>query len=393
MKKKRNLKYWIGRIHLWLGLTSGLVVFIVSLTGCLFCFHDEIEDITKPHRHVEARNQPYLPPSVLKENAQKAVPDGKISFLSYVGKDRPALAYTTNSTSTYYVYLDPYTGKHLKTEDLKTDFFIIVEYIHLYLLLPAEIGRQIVGISTIVFVVMLISGIILWWPKRKSDHKRSFKIKWNSKWRRVNYDLHNVLGFYAASIALVLALTGLAIDYEWMRKTFTYTANLGAQYPDEDKHPVIDTINHKPINRPVIDVAMAQTFKLSPASEMYFVTFPEKTSESFETGAYAKSLVYHQQNNYHFDPVSAQLLKSQPYKSKSVGMKLNEMNYAIHTGQILGLFGKIIAFIASLIATSLPVTGFIVWLGRRKKKSKAETGVKLVTTRRSRFNNVKLAGE
>jgi uncharacterized iron-regulated membrane protein len=46
------------------------------------------------------------------------------------------------------------------------------------------------------------------------------------------------------------------------------------------------------------------------------------------------------------------------------------MNYDIHVGQILGLTGKIIAFLASLICASLPITGFIIWWGKRNKKGK-----------------------
>jgi uncharacterized iron-regulated membrane protein len=62
-------------------------------------------------------------------------------------------------------------------------------------------------------------------------------------------------------------------------------------------------------------------------------------------------------------------------------MKMNEMNYDIHVGQILGLPGKIIAFLVSLICASLPITGFIVWLGKRKKSKSKK--VKTVVHRRT----------
>src|SRR5690606_33090151 len=68
--------------------------------------------------------------------------------------------------------------------------------------------------STLIFVVMLISGLVLWWPKKKKAKQR-FTIKWNARWRRKNYDLHNVMGFYVMWIALVLALTGLIWGFQW----------------------------------------------------------------------------------------------------------------------------------------------------------------------------------
>ena len=70
---------------------------------------------------------------------------------------------------------------------------------------------------------------------------------------------------------------------------------------------------------------------------------------------------------FYFDRYSGKLLKYLPNAKKSMGLKLNDLNYDIHIGQALGLTGKIIAFLASLISASLPVTGFIIWLGKRKK--------------------------
>lgn len=377
--KKNSLKYWIGKIHLWLGLTSGLIVFIVSLTGCIFCFHDEIKDITRPWRFVEEQNKPYILPTVLKARAEQLVDSGAATYITYTARNRPAVAFTSAGSNYYYVYFNPYTGQHLKTENLRTDFFIIVEYIHLYLLLPAPIGKHIVGVSTIIFIVMLISGIVLWWPKRKTDRKRSFSIKWNGKWRRINYDLHNVLGFYAASITLILALTGLAIDYDWMGDAFYKTANLGRHYPAEKEEPKVDTLKKSyPGKQHAVDRAFIYTLSRHPEAEMYAVQAVAAKGQAISTSAYARSLNYDHQSNYYFDPVSGDLLKSLPYQAKSAGLKLNEMNYGIHTGQVMGLTGKIIAFLASLIATSLPVTGFTIWLGRKKKGKKKERHTKSI---------------
>ncbi len=369
MKKKRNFKYWIGRLHLWLGLTSGIIVFIVSITGCLFVFHDEIKDVTRPYRFVEQRNTPFVAPSVLFEKTAEKIPENKPSFAVYYGLNRSVAVYTTGDAGQLYVYFDSYTGKYLATEDLRKDFFIIVEYIHLYLLLPPAIGKHIVGVAVIIFVIMMITGLILWWPKRKHDRKMSFTIKWKGRWRRINYDLHKVFGFYAFAIALILALTGLAIDYDWMRKALYKTANIAQNYDEgENIHPVPDTTQNINSVEPAIDMAFSETRRLSPKGEMFYVTASVGKSDPITTGAYAKALHYHHQDNYYFDPQSGKLIKSLPYSVKSAGMKINEMNYALHVGQYFNLPGKIIAFIVSLICASLPITGFLIWFGRKYKK-------------------------
>jgi uncharacterized iron-regulated membrane protein len=77
--KKHTLKYWIRNIHLWLGLTSGLFVCFLGITGCLLAFEREIENVTQPYRFVEPQKRTYLEPSRLKAIADKHVP-GKPLF-------------------------------------------------------------------------------------------------------------------------------------------------------------------------------------------------------------------------------------------------------------------------------------------------------------------------
>jgi uncharacterized iron-regulated membrane protein len=366
-----DFKMKIRFLHKWLGLISGLIVFIVSITGCIFCFHDEIKDITrKEWRFVQEENKPYILPSILQEKAKKIIPKSKSGMVAYHGKNRSAVVYTHNDTGNYYVYFNPYSGKYLKTENPAEDFFIIVEYIHLYLLLPDYIGKHIVGGATLIFIILLISGIIQWWPKKKKDLKNRLKVKWSAKWRRVNYDWHNVSGFYIATAGLVLAITGLVFTYEWVGDGIYYTANLGGNRTLEEKKPEIDTTKFNDKTTIAIDKAMAVTFQKNPESEMYFITTPEKMNEPITTGAYPYSLRYDHQDNYYFHPKNGQLLKTQTFSSKSLGLKIVEMDYGIHTGQILNLPGKILAFTVSLIVAALPITGFVIWYGRRKKAKK-----------------------
>lgn len=360
--------------HRWLGFIAGLVVFIVSITGCIFCFQDEIQDTAHHYRHVDNLYKPYLPPSVLKAEGLKGYPGATASYIYYYGADRPAgvLVNLPKDKGMLYVYLNPYTGKVTHTENPMHNFFIIIEYIHLYLLLPPKIGGLVVGISVIIFVVLMITGIILWWPKRKTDRKRSFTIKWNGRWRRVNYDLHNVLGFYATGVALILAITGLSIAFDWVREGIYTTANLGKAYPQEKAVLKSDTLlKGKTNTRFVIDKAFEAAQAGSPGAEMFLLFDDASASGTIGVSAYAQSLHYYKSDEYAFEKYTGKMLKKTSHAQKSPGMKMNNMNYDLHVGQVLGLTGKIIAFLASLTCASLPITGFIIWLGKRKKgKSK-----------------------
>ncbi|GAB2702394.1 PepSY-associated TM helix domain-containing protein [Mucilaginibacter koreensis] len=371
-------------VHRWLGFVSGLVVFIVSVTGCIFCFQDEIQDAMYEWRHVQPQQQAYLPPSIIKQKGLAQYPGATASYTYYYGKDRPAMLYASMPNKELnLIYLNPYTGQVLHTQNTATDFFTIIKYIHLYLLLPANVGSMVVGVSVVIFVILLITGMILWWPKRKSDRKRSFTIKWKGKWRRVNYDLHNVLGFYACGIALVLAITGLAIAFQWVNKGMYLAANGGKDYPAERVIPTSDS-TQKAIKQlqPAINEAFSAAQRMAPYAQMYL--FSENTAANGSIGvtAYPNSLRFDHNSYYYFDQYSGKLLSAVPYAKKSAGQKLIEMNYDIHVGQIFGITGKIIAFLVSFICASLPLTGIIIWLGKRKKPKTQK--VKHVVQRREK---------
>lgn len=362
-------------LHRWLGFITGLVVFIVSITGCLFCFQDEIQDALCGYRKVEIQNRPFVPPSILKQAALKGYTGATINYIYYYGKNRPAMAIVSHpKEGLRYVFMNPYTGIITHTENPATNFFVVVEFIHLYLLLPPKVGGIVVGVSVIIFVAIMITGIILWWPKCKSDRKRSFNIKWNGRWRRVNYDLHNVLGFYATSITIILAITGLSISFNWVREGLYKAANLGGNHANEKVIAKSDSLLKSRINpdQPMMDRAFAAAQVQSPQAQMFLIYVDDTVGGIVGITAYAEALHFYKSDEYTFDKYTGNLLKALPHAKKSPGMKLNNMNYDIHVGQILGITGKIIAFSASLICASLPITGFIIWWGKSKKSKKSK---------------------
>jgi uncharacterized iron-regulated membrane protein len=88
--------------------------------------------------------------------------------------------------------------------------------------------------------------------------------------------------------------------------------------------------------------------------------------------AYPQALHFSDHDNYAFDKYSGKLLNFLPYEKKSPGMKLNNMNYDIHRGQLAGFLGKIVAFLSSLVSATLPVTGLILYLGKKKKAKRKQ---------------------
>ncbi|GAB3962553.1 PepSY-associated TM helix domain-containing protein [Spirosoma harenae] len=371
------VKKLIGKLHLWLGLMSGLLVFVVAITGCVLAFEQEIKILLRPYQFTEAERRPLLPPSQLQAIAEKEIKGKPAKSVTYGDPGRSAIVAFYGAAPDYYyqVYMNPYSGKILHVKDEETDFFHFILHGHYYLWLPESIGQPVVAYGTLVFTVMLITGLVLWWPKnlKKANRDKSFKVKWKAQWRRVNYDLHNVPGFYALVFALILALTGMIFGVQWFANS-VYWVTTGGKTAPEFQIPLSDTTVARRFTHP-IDVVWQKLSVNKPQTAGIYISCPEKASESFF--AYINYIpgTYHKLDYYTFDQNT---LKEIPgdgpyagtYAKANFGDKLRRMNYDIHTGAILSLPGKILAFFASLVCASLPVTGFIIWWGRRKKKSK-----------------------
>jgi uncharacterized iron-regulated membrane protein len=110
----------------------------------------------------------------------------------------------------------------------------------------------------------------------------------------------------------------------------------------------------------------------SPDQQMMIIIPGPAKSGTVSVTAYPKALHFSYNDGYNFDKYNAKLLRYLPSDHKSAGLRFTNMNYDIHTGQIAGLPGKIIAFFASLISATLPVTGLMLYLGKRKKRKKKQ---------------------
>ena len=167
--------------------------------------------------------------------------------------------------------------------------------------------------------------------------------------------------------ALIIVLTGLVWAFEQYNSGIIWALNKGKTIQKNEK--LVSDITQSPTNC-MIDKIYNTTRQLYPEAKSYFIFLPEindslATVETFITYANRFDDVVIQ-----FDQYTTKILKTTTYHDKNNGEKFQFINYDLHIGRILGIPGKIIAFIASLVSASLPVTGFLIWWGRNKKKKK-----------------------
>ncbi|GAB3529858.1 PepSY-associated TM helix domain-containing protein [Pontibacter brevis] len=381
----RSVNDWL---HLWLGLVSGVVVFIVSITGCLYAFQQEIKDALEPWRFVEVQDKPFVPPSQLLDTAQVYMPGATPTGLTYSNREgAAAVGYESVVNGKHRftaIFMNPYTGKFLKKQQSlgegEFDFFSFVMDGHRALWLPYEIGRPIVGVCTLIFVVLLVTGLVMWWPKKwnKTEVDKSFKIKWNGSFRRINYDLHNVVGFYSLIFGFVLAVTGLVWSFEWFADSLYYVTSGGESRP-EHSHPHSDVSQAGLLasdTASVLDRAWYKTLAQEPNVQGGFYLSPtlEDMDDPIEVIAYQDQGSWYNRNEYYYDQYTLERyrVKGDRFTEASFADQLYMLNYDVHIGAVLGLPGKIFAFFISLICASLPVTGFLVWWNKKKKSKKKD---------------------
>ncbi len=370
--------YWL---HLWLGLISGIIIFIVSITGALSVFEQEILDMSEPWRFVEAEDQPFVPPGQLLDTAALYVPGQKATGLTYENKEGAAAVgfWSDEGGQSVFtaVFMNPYTAEFIRKKsfflDGQFDFFEFIMDGHRALWLPYSVGRVIVGLGSLIFLFLLLSGLVMWWPKtwRKSETKRAFKIKWKGAFRRLNHDLHNVLGFYVLIFALVIVITGLVWSFEWFGNAVYYVTS-GGEHKTEHTHPHSDIDNKNVIRNDTVsalDRAFYKALEIEPNPQRIFMT-PTLSEEdaSIEIVFYKHQGKFYHHNTYFFDRYTLEPLRVEGdrYQEADFAHRLAEMNFDLHTGRILGLPGKILAFLVSLVLASLPVTGFLIWYQKQR---------------------------
>jgi uncharacterized iron-regulated membrane protein len=359
----KKFKKAIRQIHLWLGLASGLIVFIVSITGFLYVFENEIREFShKEYLHVPAMQKDFIGLKPIIENYERLEPKQKIAAIKIIKSEPNAtVQISTKKKKTYY--FNPYDGTLVNQKG--ADWLNIVLEIHRTLLL-GEVGGLIQAWSIVIFLIILITGLILWFPNQVRLLKQSLTIKWSGSFKRVNFDLHQVLGFYASLFLLIIAFSGIYFKFDTPKDIVGLVTGSTLRKGDE-------VLNTKKIDSTTIPVRYSKIY------EDVNSKYPGATLISFsirKTGELRLRMIYpnkwaRNHNIMFYDGKTGQLLRTKLYKDNNAADLYEASNYDLHTGEFFGLTGKIIWSIVSLIGASLPITGFIIWW-KKGKKSKSK---------------------
>lgn len=377
------MKRFFRKVHLWLSVPFGLIITITCFTGAALVFEQEIMEQIHPKRYfVGAVGTKTLPIDQLALSVARTLPDSvEVKNITASVDPQRTWQVSLSKPRRASVYINPYTGK-ITGRSERTAFFTCMFKMHRWLLdsaKPGEIfwGKLIVGISTLLFVFVLLTGVVVWFPRSCKSLKKRLKISVSKGWKRFWFDLHVSAGIYATILLLIMALTGLTWSFPWYRSGFYHLLGVETSAPshgkqESGKNRKGKKTEHSNRSEHKLEDQQGRFDHWNNLYEQLSTAHPNHTRISISNGM-ATVTTNHFGNqrasdSYTFDPHTGQITEAVSYANSESASKLRGWIYSLHVGNWGGVPSRILTVLASLIGASLPLTGYYLWLKRLRRK-------------------------
>lgn len=381
-------------LHLWLSVPFGLIITLICFSGAMLVFETEIMQFCRSDLYyVEKVKEAPLPADRLMAMAAATLPQGtEATGLTVQADPQRSWQVSLSQPRRASLFVDPYTGEVLGRNE-RAPFFSVMFRLHRWLLDSARpdgglfVGKFVVGVSTLLFVVILFTGVVVWWPRNRKALTNSLKISIGKGGHRFRYDLHVAGGMYALVLLLVMALTGLTWSFSWYRDGVykIFGAEISQNTSSTNREKEKSTTKERPDNlvtqgngqkRPAGTIE-ERTVSCVHWQQVYEeLSAQNKGFEQITIGDGNASVAFGRWGNqraadrYTFDPESGTITSVTPYESSPRSGKLRGWLYSLHVGSWGGMPTRILYFIAALVGSSLPLTGYYLWIKRLLRQRK-----------------------
>ena len=368
------------KLHLILGFSAGFILFIVAFTGAMLSFEKQILNLINQETYkVIVQEQGKLSAKELLEKFQEQKPQSKINSITISSSSNDSyminvagVGETARKGINYYI--NPYSAEILP-EVIGQKFFKTVENIHRRLLLD-DFGKQVVALSVICLLILMFSGIYIYYPRLKKSFSQSLKLNFQSKGRFFLSNLHSVIGMWVIPFYLLASLTGLYWSYDWfsnslhqitgVEKTKKHMHHSKEENKAQNEVKTLQTVEKKSFDDVsiVIDTFntlienrySTATLKIEPKGTIYSFTYLSNSHHD------------HSKNSLEIDIKTKEITKHDKFEDKTLVQRLMGSILLLHTGEYFGFIGKLGMFLASLMMPLFAITGLMLYLKRNKKK-------------------------
>ncbi|MGA3200998.1 MAG: PepSY-associated TM helix domain-containing protein [Bryobacteraceae bacterium] len=357
------LRKAVLKIHLCLGLTAGIFLAILGLTGSIMAFEGDLDHWLHPERWYVTPGRRLLPENDLVSIAQNRFRPALVFAVQFPRASN--LAQVLRMTDGTIVYLNPYDGTVLGNTvgASHTDQLLIyVHQLHLSLVPDpqsapqlAQAGEVVVGVATLFLFLLVSTGLILWW-RRKRVSIRPPNLE--TPWFTFFHEAHQVMGIYASLFLWIASITGLLIGFDF-GQTFLYAITRSSPPAPLQPFPSVPIPGATPLMADqVLQIARRALPNASPAmmllpqrpagSFAVLMRVPEETSQSVHSAVT-------------IEQYSGKVLSVRSYLTDSPGYRLIRLNRSIHNGDIFGLPSRVLVSLSSLVLVAMVITGLVIW--------------------------------
>lgn len=367
-------KIWF-QIHWFIGITAGTLLMTIGVTGALLAFREEIMDLLSPGvMHVQVRQQATLTPQQLLDQIRSAEPQRRVSSLNLSSEAgasvRVVFAPPPGQRRGEARYADPYTGALLPPVT-GMEFFEVVERFHRWLLLPTEIGKIVLGTLALSLLTLALSGLYLRWPRRPLSLAAWLRLDFRLQGRSFLWNLHSVLGTWSLVMYVIFATTGAYWALDWFKEgvnTLAGEARRGAPMQRGGGGH-----GHQE-GGAVVPLELGQTWATflskAPDYQSAQLRLPEQGNQPVQIFYLGHDAPHERaRSRMVIQPQSGAIQQWERYDDKSRGGRFIAAIYPLHMGTYFGLPGRIIMAIASLMMPVFGISGWMLYLDRRRKKA------------------------
>lgn len=374
---------------MWLSVPFGIVITLICFSGAMLAFEKELtrlgsNDIYK----VDTAEGEPLPVDVVAARVARTLPE-EVRVTGVTVSDDPTEAYSVSLSKPRRaaVYVDQYTGE-IKGRQERKAFFATMFKLHRWLLdsgqpegRPAW-GKIIVGVSTLMFVVALVSGVVIWWPKNRQMLRKRLTIMVRKGSFPFWKSLHVAGGMYVVILLLAMSLTGLTWSFPWYRTAFyavfgvKATQNGGGHATGGGK-----SVSHNGRGEgrkgqhgrgEKRREAVAQPEVWQRVYDRLHADNPHASSITVGDGtasvSFSKLGNSRAADRYTFNRATGRITSVTKSADAAPSDKLRGWIYSVHTGSFGGMLTRILWFLAALLGAVLPLTGYYLWLRRLSRK-------------------------
>lgn len=354
----------LTRLHTWSGLSVGVAMVFLGLTGACFVLRPELDRLFDARLLTVPACHPRLPLDRLAAAARAAHPRGSLDSIEVPAGVTASTAVKFSNDD--WVYLDPCTAAVLGIRNQYGGFFGVFDGLHRFRFM--RYGRQLAGTCNAVFLaLLLVGGVILWWPRggERLESAARFNPKLPGTARTLN--LHKVLGIYSFLVWLTISSTALPLSFVPVRELISWASGSPLVMPPPPRAGAPAGARRLPMQE-----AWARSRQAFPDARWLNIHYPRTPQDPIAVTALEKGAPHSEAKSYlYLNAYTGTVLRRSPYESGTPrGRKIYLYLLALHSGLVGGLPYQLLLFAATLGLPVMLYSGLSPYL-RRKRRERA----------------------